>query len=152
MNRVEVSTEGLGELPWIGNLETFANIVLDKMNKKNWDISMLLCDDRTIQNLNAEYRKKNEPTDVLSFELGETLKEEDGTERFVAGDIVISLQTLYENAEYFGVSPDEELRRLVIHGILHLSGYDHQTNEENEPMLKLQEQLMEQCGEEHILL
>ncbi|MCA1950062.1 MAG: rRNA maturation RNase YbeY [Treponema sp.] len=152
MNRVEISsTESLEPLPWMHKLESFALLILEKLEKNNWDISILLCDDETICQLNAEYRNKNEPTDVLSFELGETV-EEDGEKRFLAGDIVISLQTLYENAHYFSVEPDEEFRRLVIHGILHLSGMDHQTNDASEPMLQFQELLLEQTKEEHILL
>ena len=152
MNRVEISSaEALGALPWIHKIETLALLVLEKLGKTNWDISILLCDDETIRQLNAEYRNKNEPTDVLSFELGDTV-EEDGEKRFLAGDIVISLQTLYENAHYFNVEPDEEFRRLIIHGILHLSGMDHQTNDVSEPMLQFQELLLEQTKEEHILL
>jgi probable rRNA maturation factor len=153
LNRVEISVdESLGEIAWLPRLEAYALGVLAYLGKDLWDISILLCTNETIKALNAEYRKKDEPTDVLSFELGETLQEVDGEARFLAGDIVISLQTLYENADYFKVSPDEELRRLVIHGILHLSGMDHQTNEASEPMLQLQEKILEQTKEEHILL
>jgi probable rRNA maturation factor len=153
LNRVEISVdESLGNIAWLAKLESFALGVLETLQKKDWDISILLCDNATIQNLNAEYRNKDEPTDVLSFELGETIPEADGKPRFLAGDIVISLQTLYENADYFKVSPDEELRRLVIHGILHLSGMDHQTNDVSEPMLQLQERILKEKKEEHILL
>jgi len=154
LNRIEISTdESLGDIPWLPKLESFALAILEELKKDRWDISILLCDNRTIQQLNAEYRNKDEPTDVLSFELGETILDEmDGQERFLAGDIVISLETLYENAEYFKVSPDEEFRRLIIHGILHLSGMDHHTNDMSEPMLQLQERILEQKKEEHILL
>jgi len=153
LNRVDISVdESLGTIPWLGKLESFALGVLELLEKKDWDISIHVCDNKTIQSLNAEYRGKDEPTDVLSFELEETIQETDGCFRFLAGDIVISLETLYENAEYFKVSPDEELRRLVIHGILHLSGMDHQTNDTSEPMLQLQEQILVQKKEEHILL
>jgi rRNA maturation RNase YbeY len=58
------------------------------------------------------------------------------------GDIVISLETLKTNAAYFHVDEDEELRRLIIHGILHLAGFDHPTNNPEEPMLVLQEKIL----------
>ena len=58
------------------------------------------------------------------------------------GDMVISLDSLKRNADYFSVSEDEELYRLLIHGVLHLLGEDHSTNEPSEPMLKKQEQLL----------
>jgi probable rRNA maturation factor len=99
---------------------------------------VLFCNNRYIKSLNTQYRNKDEATDVLSFPLGETGP--DG--QFLAGDLVISLASLEENARFFKVSADEELRRLLIHGILHLSGYDHKTNEAKEPMLIEQEKIL----------
>jgi probable rRNA maturation factor len=93
----------------------------------------------TMRGLNAQYRNIDAPTDVLSFSLGE--KEGD---MWAAGDIVIALPVVSENAKYFGVSEEEELKRLVIHGILHLEGFDHATNDVNEPMLVLQENILRQ--------
>jgi probable rRNA maturation factor len=62
--------------------------------------------------------------------------------RYLPGDLVISLETLKENARYFRVTEDEELRRLVIHGVLHLDGMDHEDNEPFRPMLRFQEELL----------
>jgi probable rRNA maturation factor len=110
----------------------------------------LICGDETIQKLNAQYRSKDEATDVLSFTLGEFITE--GEERrWLPGDIAISLDTLRENAQYFQIDADEELRRLLIHGILHLDGMDHQSNEANEPMIILQENLLKKLKGERIL-
>jgi probable rRNA maturation factor len=100
-----------------------------------------LCGDKTIMALNTQYRNRAEATDVLSFALGAESPQEDGV-RFLPGDIVISLDTLRENAHYFRTSEEEELRRLVIHGILHLDGMDHRTNDDTEPMIALQEDLL----------
>jgi probable rRNA maturation factor len=111
----------------------------------------VLCDDQTIKALNARYRGRDEATDVLSFELGAEETGDDGSARWLPGDIVISLDGLEENARYFKVSEDEELRRLLIHGILHLDGMDHQTNDEAEPMIVLQERILTRLGEERIL-
>ena len=60
-------------------------------------------------------------------------------EWFSAGDIVISVDTLAKNAVEFDVSQDQELKRLLIHGILHLSGMDHSDNSPEQPMLQFQE-------------
>jgi probable rRNA maturation factor len=147
MNRVEIHAEGLPLPAWSGRLEAFALRVLDRMALKNWDLSVLLCDGKTIQELNTRYRNRAETTDVLSFELGESLSEA-GEERFLPGDIVISLPDLSENAAYFGVSEDEELRRLVVHGILHLDGMDHK---ENGAMLNLQETILAELDGEPVL-
>jgi probable rRNA maturation factor len=114
------------------------------------ELSVLLCGDKTITGLNAQYRNINEPTDVLSFNLGETVQE-DGKTVYLPGDIVISLDTLRENAEYFSTNEDEELRRLIIHGILHLDGMDHESNEQNEPMLILQEEILKKLEDKRII-
>jgi probable rRNA maturation factor len=86
---------------------------------------------------------KNESTDVLSF------GQQDDEEQFLAsegltllGDIVISLDDMQANCEIFNVSFDEELKRLIVHGILHLVGEDHTSNNDDEPMLKRQEEIM----------
>ena len=151
MSRIEVFAQGIPLPGWTGGLEAFAGRVLEILNKDNWDLPIALCNNDYIRRLNAQYRDREEPTDILSFSLGETLEEEDGTTWYLPGDIVISLETLEENAGYFQVSPDEELRRLVIHGILHLDGMDHQGNETDEPMLALQERLLSSLAGERIL-
>jgi len=142
MNLVEVAVEGVAEPLWLGRLIDFSQRVLEHQGKDLWDLSFLLCDDETMRGLNSQYRGKDEPTDVLSFEFGESVRSEDGSERWAAGDIAISLDTLAKNAEYFDVSEDEELRRLVVHGILHLSGLDHEDNDSRRPMLVLQERIL----------
>jgi probable rRNA maturation factor len=141
MNRVEVHAEEVPLPDWTGTLVQYALNVLDSLGKDNWDLSILLCNDPYIRSLNAQYRAKDEATDVLSFILGETV-EEGGETRFLPGDIVVSLETLRENARYFQVTENEELRRLVIHGILHLNGMDHADNDLTQPMLRFQEELL----------
>jgi len=134
MNTVEISLEGVTPPVWV---EPFVRTVLEKLEKHNWDLSLLFCNNKRIRELNKQYRNRDEATDVLSFVMGET----EG-ERFLPGDIAVSLEMAEENAGSFGVSPGEELRRLLIHGILHLSGMDHASNDKGEPMLALQEQLL----------
>ncbi|MCX7656265.1 MAG: rRNA maturation RNase YbeY [Treponemataceae bacterium] len=152
MNRVAIGAEGCELPPWGNRLEAFVQKVLQVLTKDQWEISLLLCTNTLITELNAQYRGKNESTDILSFPLGETYRDEKGQEVFLAGDLIISLEALEENARYFNVSVDEELRRLVIHGILHLAGMDHATNEQEEPMLMLQEQILAELSEEKVLI
>lgn len=142
MNRVDIACSGIEEPSWTARLAAFAERVLAELGRDGWDLSFLLCDDATIRDLNARYRGKDEPTDVLSFELGEEVDDEELGSRWAAGDIAISLDTLAKNAEYFEVDRDEELRRLVVHGILHLDGRDHEDNDPSRPMLVEQESLL----------
>lgn len=156
MNTVEIAMpeyqeEKTGEKtaflpPWLkkAELEAFILDALAYLGKDNWDISVVFCDDADIRALNQQFRDRDEPTDVLSFTLGER----DG-ERFLPGDIVVSFEMVEENAEYFHVPVEEELRRLLIHGILHLNGMDHSGHiakaperGETEPMLELQENML----------
>jgi probable rRNA maturation factor len=151
VNRVEVKPEEAPLPAWAGALAAFALKVLDALGKTGWDLSILLCNDAFIRRLNAQYRSMDEPTDVLSFSLGETVPDGEGGLRYLPGDIVISLETLEENARYFQINEDEELRRLVIHGILHLEGMDHEDNDPSRPMLKFQEELLAALAGEHII-
>jgi len=150
MNNVNIASEELPMPQWSTEAAAFALKVLDEIKKDNWELSILFCGDKTITGLNSQYRNKNEATDILSFNLGETAKDGDKTVYF-PGDIVISLETLRENAEYFQTPEDEELRRLLIHGILHLDGMDHETNENLEPMLVLQEEILTKLKNEHVI-
>ena len=138
MNRVLFHAEELPLPSWKTAAGSFIKKVLGKLGMKNWELSVLFCNNRYIQSLNARYRNKDEPTDVLSFPLGET----GPGGQYLAGDIVVSLDALEENAKYFNVSANEELRRLLVHGILHLSGEDHATNKTGEPMLMNQEEIL----------
>jgi probable rRNA maturation factor len=146
MNKVLFNAEK-SELPsWTPAAANYVKLVLETLGRKNWELSVFFCGNGLIRSLNAQYRDKDEPTDILSFPLGE--RNRGGC--FLAGDIVISLDALEENAAFFRVSADEELRRLLVHGILHLSGYDHDTNKAEEPMLEMQEKILT-CLKEKII-
>ena len=137
---------------WETALKRYARMVLAELGKDLWDLSVMLCSDETMQALNSRYRGKAGTTDVLTFSLdeGEAFPVQGGIRR-QAGDIVISLDSLAANARRFGISEDEELRRLLIHGILHLDGMDHRTNGKTEPMLQLQEQILTKLSGESII-
>ncbi|MDR2142885.1 MAG: rRNA maturation RNase YbeY [Treponema sp.] len=146
MNNVEIGAEGVEPPSWRNRAASFINRVLVFLGLDNWELSVLFCGNSYIRELNSRYRGRDEPTDVLSFFLGEN----DG-QRYLPGDIVISLETLEENAVRFKVSPDQELRRLLIHGILHLDGMDHASNVPEEPMLKKQEEILRELEPYHII-
>jgi probable rRNA maturation factor len=151
MNRVEINAEELPLPAWAEGVHQFALKVLGELGKDHWDLSILFCNDAYIQSLNARYRQKDEATDILSFELGTPIEDEGRETRYAAGDIVISLETLGENARYFKTTEDEELRRLLIHGILHLNGMEHETNDKTEPMLELQEEILRRLAGESVM-
>ena len=87
-------------------------------------VDVLLADDATLKRLNKAYRGKNKATDVLSFPAADEMVAEG-----VAGDLAISLETAAKQAAYYGHSLTDELRILLLHGLLHLDGEDHETDE-----------------------
>lgn len=89
------------------------------------EIEVLLADDTTLRRLNRTYRGKNAPTDVLSFPAADMNGMGPQT---VAGDLAISLDTAARQAAEHGLSLRDEVRILLLHGTLHLAGYDHETD------------------------
>ena len=90
------------------------------------ELSILLCDDAFIHPLNRDYRGKDKPTDVLSF----AMREEGDPNDPVLGDVIISIERAQEQALERGHPIGVELALLLVHGILHLLGYDHEEDEE----------------------
>ncbi len=135
--------EAEADREWV---KTQLESILEILDEDGCEIGVSFISDGAMQELNREYRHLDEPTDILSF-----CNEEDdlpfwsgeGEERYL-GDLAISLDTLKRNAQSFSVEIEEELLRLLIHGTLHLLGFDHETNESDEPMLVRQEELLVQ--------
>lgn len=150
MNRISVDWRDMAEPAWLPAAEDFAARVLERLGKDNWILSLLFCGDEFIRVLNRDYRDKDEATDVLSFAMGDSV-EENGHRFFMAGDIVLSLPAIKRNAAEFGATEDEELKRLIIHGILHLSGMDHEGDSPAQPMLAEQESILKTVQGEKIL-
>lgn len=84
-------------------------------------VTLVLTDDAGIRDLNGRFRDKDRPTDVLAF----PLHEEDELGEVYLGDVIISIERAREQAPRFRNDPESELARLVVHGLLHLLGYDH---------------------------
>lgn len=103
------------------------------------ELSVVLTGDEEIRRLNAAYRGKDSPTDVLSFPAGT----DPGGHPPVLGDVVISVETAARQAAERSVPLREEVRFLLVHGVLHLLGYDHErSREEARRMFRLQRRLL----------
>lgn len=121
--------------------------------EENCAMSVIIVDNEEIQNINREYRQKDAVTDVISFALEESVVEDDFPaiqevmdELRELGDIFVSFQRAQEQAVEYGHSEKRELGFLVVHGFLHLNGYDHMTDEEEAEMFDLQRDILDGFG------
>lgn len=124
-NVVMVSAEGV-EVDEAA-VEDDATLLLDWLGLRGVELSLSYVDDDAIQALNAQWRGKDAPTDVLSFSMREA---EGAADDPVLGDLIISVPTAARQAAELGHALTQELRVLLIHGLLHLLGYDHERGPE----------------------
>jgi len=114
-------------------LKKLSNWLLDQCAVGDHNVSLLLTDDQEIARLNAQYRNKNTATNVLSFPLSEGADPSLAALPFKElGDIVISLETARRESIEYGQSFEQRLSWLIVHGMLHLLGYDHERSESDE--------------------
>ena len=110
------------------------------------EVDITIVDDEEIHTLNREYRNVDRPTDVLSFALDEGEEDEpeliDGPEEHLLGDIIISAETAQRQGEEFGHGLEREIVYLAVHGLLHLLGYDHMTDEDKKIMRAKEEEAL----------
>jgi probable rRNA maturation factor len=125
-------------------LEALVDRVLDDQGATDAEVALILLDPEPMRALNREYRGKDEVTDVLAFPIDERDELPTGMPRLL-GDVVICLDRCAEQAAEHGNSPGAELVVLAVHGVLHLLGYDHETDEG--AMLSLQDTLTADLGE-----
>ena len=156
-NRIFVSVqEGVKEPEWLDKVQDFLLLAANQLGFDNEEVSVLFCNDEYIKELNSSYRNIDAPTDVLSFENDEEYEDEEGKWKCV-GDIAISLDTLPVNAEYFNEDTNAELKRLLVHGLLHLNGMDHGEEHIEKglapvcEMLVVQENILEKLKDEIII-
>jgi probable rRNA maturation factor len=131
-----VRYEGPGRSPIAtASVRARANRMLAALALPDAELSVLLCGDATIQQLNRDYRARDQPTDVLAFAMdeGEPVRSAESAGR-VLGDVVISLDTAARQAEAGGREPLAEITILLAHGLLHLLGFDHATAAEDRRM------------------
>ncbi len=125
------------------------------------EVNVLLTNDDEIEKMNEEFRDIGRSTDVLSFPMIEYSSPADfegfedeielfdpDTDELLLGDIVISMDHVYAQAEEYGHAPKRELAFLTAHSMLHLMGYDHMEDDEREVMENKQEEILKNCGYE----
>jgi probable rRNA maturation factor len=117
---------------------------LDRIGRPDAVLTIIFIRDRAMRRLNRDYRGIDRPTDVLSFAYHESEETAAHDETCHIGDVVISVETAYARARELGLSFDREIEHLVIHGALHLAGYDHETDngEMNRLERKLRKELL----------
>jgi len=114
------------------------NNLLKLMDCANKEISITFVDNETIQRINKQYLSKDRPTNVISFSLQEG--EFGNINPEILGDVIISVDTAYQDAKKGNLSFDEEILFLIIHGLLHLLGYNHEkTSKVNSLKMKKKE-------------
>ena len=108
--------------PW----QAFGERALAAIGPKQSDVTIAFVSDRQITELNRRYRGLAKPTDVLSFPLSSDQFDE--ASKTNLGDVVISVERAASQARENGLEFDNEIAQLILHGLLHLSGYDHETD------------------------
>jgi rRNA maturation RNase YbeY len=102
-------------------------MVIKEEGYREGAINFIFCSDKYLHDINVKYLKHNTLTDIVTFDMSEN-------EDFISGDIYISIERARENAREFGVLLKNEVRRLIVHGILHLAGYGDKTPKEKTVM------------------
>ena len=145
-----------GSWPDEADLETFAHRVLEHaaahladkagqpFGKQAIEISLVFTNDEEIRTVNREWRGQDKPTNVLSFPAFPI--EPGGQPGPMLGDIVLAEETLRREALDLGISFDDHLTHLLVHGFLHLFGYDHMTDEEAAVMEGLETRILAELG------
>ena len=105
--------------------------------RKTGEISVVFCSDAYLLEINRRYLQHDYFTDIITFDYGDPEKGK------IAGDLMIGIDTVAANAEKYGVSFENELRRVIIHGILHLCGYGDKSPEEETKMRALENKYLE---------
>ena len=113
--------------------------------KETGDISLVVCDDQFISRLNTKYKGKEEPTDVLSFTMRDEETPQIGSN--ILGDIIISIDTARRQADAMGETLNEEFLILFIHGLLHLLGYTHSNQQDENTMTEFTKKILSEVAQ-----
>lgn len=155
MNRMIIDMEDETEQLAQDQLSMVENLLQHAAQTENVpqdaELSVTFTDNQRIQEVNREYRNKDQVTDVISFameELGEGEVSIVGGEDMprILGDIIISVPRAKEQAEEYGHSFTRELGFLAVHGLLHLLGYDHMTEDDEKKMFGKQKDILDAYG------
>lgn len=110
----------------VSNLEPWIKTVITKENKTLGEINYIFCTDEYLLEKNQTFLNHNTYTDIITFDYSE--------ENQISGDIFISIERVKENARKFAVEFETELKRVMIHGVLHLIGYNDKSEDEQKLM------------------
>ena len=129
----------------VRKIQTKAQAALNALGSPDAELSLLITDDAEIARYNAAYLKRNGPTNVIAFPMTEGEYADISPD--LLGDVVISVDTAAREARDMDIGTEERFTQLLIHGILHLLGYDHETSEiEAEKMERKSEELLNIIG------
>ena len=145
MNYFEVINNYDKNIDEIDILNDFIKYTLEKLNLNNVLFNVIIVDNNEIQKINNKYRNLDKPTDVISFAL-EDNKEIEIPNIRVLGDIYISYDKVVSQAKEYNHSIKREICFLAVHGLLHLLGYDHMTEEEEKEMFGIQKEMLDSYG------
>jgi rRNA maturation RNase YbeY len=132
-------------------LKQDAQKILDALDYADYDLGIWLTTNKIIHRYNKEYRHKDKPTDILSFpfhpdlKAGEQIKPTTPDEKNL-GDLIISLEYVQKAAQELGENFYNRLQMLLVHGICHLLGYDHEKDKDFEVMKKKEKELLEKIS------
>jgi len=161
MNTIEISAEDVPLPAAEDRIIAFVDAALQHLNITHHELSILLCTDERIREMNSAFRGKDEATDVLSFSQDENSGDVTNDEAFsngaitqgetphLLGDIVLALPYLRRQAEEYKVSFESEFKRMLVHGMLHLTGLHHDTEEQHQAMLERQEAILQELAQEY---
>lgn len=130
---------------------SMADKIMSAAGYAGWGIGIWITTNKTIRQYNATYRHKDKPTDILSFPFYPKLKpgkrpKAVDPDDFYLGDIIISAERVVKDADELGVSFDERMTVLFVHGVCHLLGYDHETDAQFRTMQKKEKELLIKIG------
>jgi rRNA maturation RNase YbeY len=129
---VEIARKGAGRRFKGTRLAKIAEAILVLVGEAEAELSLALIGNAEMKKLNGKYRQKHYPTDVLSFPLPKTTRSAEG----LLGDVIISVEKAQQQAKERGRTTHQEIVTLLIHGIVHLVGYDHERSAEDARVMK----------------
>lgn len=136
--------EGKISLPHKGITKSEIKKIIDKirgyLKLKNRPITVIITDNNYIRKLNRKYRKKDYATDVISFRYEDEPFPDENIINDSPGDIYLSLEKAFTQAGEYGSTFKDEVKRLLVHGILHLMGFDHELSKEEDKRMRLKEE------------
>lgn len=138
----EIINDSDREIYELEKLKEYVDYIVNKLKLENCEFNIIIINNEKIKNINNEYRDIDRETDVISFAFEDNLDIKYENFRLL-GDIYISIDKCYSQALEYGHSNEREICFLATHGILHLLGYDHMNEKDEEEMFKLQNELLD---------